>query len=692
MQKFRNFSLPGWLTIIVLFVVGIITFGLLAPELGFYWDDWSKTLVNVLYGFEGYTDYYAFDRPLSGWTHILFVSLIGNNQLYWQILNVVLRILSAVALWWSLKALWPAHQREISLASLFYLVLPIFTQQAAAVTFHQQWLQAALYFLSLGLLIRSLRSKRWYGLQTIFAIIANGLQLTVTEYFYGLVLILPLFIGLYFHTQKLAGKEFWKKTILYSLPYLFLSIVYALWRFVWLQLPVEDPYALVTLNQFLQQPLQTTIDLGRIALLDLLQVLIGSWAPVFDLSLKTASQPSTLLSWALSLLVAILVIFFFFSQKEQAEEKLTASHNHWMPQMFLIGIAIVLVGLLPAWAIGKNVQVDIHANRYAIPAMAGVALLLVVAISWFIQNWERKVIIVGLLIGLAAGFQLREMNNYRWNWKEQSDFYWQLYWRAPKIQENTAIFFEEDPFPTQGLFSTSSAINLVYRNNRISTDLPYWTYAILPRFSQTEEFPADKHIESSFRSLHFEGNTNDIILTHYNPSHGKCWWILSGDDQFNPYLSAQEREWSEASNLGLISNDSSVPLPNEKLFGEEPAHDWCYFYEKAELAVQEEDWQTVVDLGEEVQEMGYQPEQSASSNSPREWMPFILGYGMVNDLDAAFDLTQKNLSLDSKYQPMLCAVWDKILPLQEDDPWRIKTNNALNCTDTWDSLLINLEP
>ncbi len=692
MQKIRDISLPGWFTSILLLIVGFATFGLLAPQLGFYWDDWSKTLVNILYGFEGYLDYYAGDRPLSGWTHVLFVSLIGNNQLYWQILNTLLRILSAIGLWWSFKALWPARQRDISLAATLYLVLPIFTQQAAAVTFHQQWLQAACYFFALGLLIRSLKSKKWWVLLTIFSILLNALQLTVTEYYFGLVLILPLFVGLHFRNQNLEGWSFWKNTFLHSLPYFLLSIIYALWRFVWMKLPEADPYAMVTLKQLGSQPLQTTLALVKIIALDLLEVIYCSWAPVFGLSLSTANQPFTLISWTLSFFVAVSVMLFFFTQKETPEIQPEKVQPHWISQFKLISFAIIFAGILPAWAIGKNVVLDMHANRYAMPAMAGIALLVVAVISWFIQDWQRKVVALSVLIGLASGFHLREMNDYRWNWKKQTDFYWQLYWRAPKIQEKTAIFFVEEPFPPQGLFSTSSAINLLYGTNRISTDLPYWAYAILPRYAQAEEFPADHVIHTTFRSLHFEGNVKNMVLMHYNPSHQTCWWLLSAGDQLNPYLSPHEREWAAASNLDLISDNTSAPLPDPELFGEEPTHGWCYFYEKAELAVQKEDWAKVADVGDQVQELGYQPEQSASSNSPREWLPFILGYGMINDLDKAFALTQKSYSVDPNYQPMLCAVWDEILPVEEEDPWRAQINHALNCEAAWNSMKLTLKP
>jgi hypothetical protein len=41
--------------------------------------------------------------------------------------------------------------------------------------------------------------------------------------------------------------------------------------------------------------------------------------------------------------------------------------------------------------------------------------------------------------------------------------------------------------------------------------------------------------------------------------------------------------------------------------GKEPAHNWCYSYEKAELAAQQGDWEMVLALGEAADSAGLQP-------------------------------------------------------------------------------------
>ena len=50
-------------------------------------------------------------------------------------------------------------------------------------------------------------------------------------------------------------------------------------------------------------------------------------------------------------------------------------------------------------------------------------------------------------------------------------------------------------------------------------------------------------------------------------------------------------------NLILVNADPPAQPPY--LLGPEPEHDWCYYFEKAELARQQADWQQVAMLGDQ---------------------------------------------------------------------------------------------
>jgi hypothetical protein len=83
----------------------------------------------------------------------------------------------------------------------------------------------------------------------------------------------------------------------------------------------------------------------------------------------------------------------------------------------------------------------------------------------------------------------------------------------------------------------------------------------------------------------------------------------------------------EYSNIQTVLPDIITPRPAEFIFGPEPthAHTWCYYYQQAELALQQEDWDKIVELGDQVNELKLTP------NDRIEWGPFLQGYAIQGD-------------------------------------------------------------
>jgi hypothetical protein len=73
-------------------------------------------------------------------------------------------------------------------------------------------------------------------------------------------------------------------------------------------------------------------------------------------------------------------------------------------------------------------------------------------------------------------------------------------------------------------------------------------------------------------------------------------------------------------------------IPPARLFGEEPPHDWCYYYQKASLARQRGQWEEAAQLGYAAAEQGLRPIDRV------EWVPFLLAYAYTGDYDSAMDL------------------------------------------------------
>jgi len=678
MRHLDRFRFPVWTVPVMLLLLGILSFGLLISELGFYWDDWAKTLANVLYGMSGYVDYYAYDRPYSGWTHVVFVSLLGNDRVLWQGLNLVLRWGAVWGMAWSLGALWPQARRETTLAAVIFMVYPVFTQQPIAVTFHQQWLQYTLYFISVGLMIQGIRKEKRYWYYTVPALLLMPLELTVTEYFIGVELLRPLMIWFLYAEQKEGLKHQAVQTIKGYLPYFLVTVGYILWRMFLLPLPGDDPYLTTTLFDFIASPVQTALEWGQVMVLDVTQVMIGSWKDVFGLGITRQFTPILLFSWGVGFISIVLLLIYFL--KLNIAPTLSQGRRIFLIQGTVLGFFAVLMGCLPGWLIGRTILDDFHANRYALPGMFGMGLLVVAFITWLSADWKKQVVLVSLLVGLAVGFQVRTVNDFRWVWKDQQQLYWQLSWRAPHLKSGTAVFFEEEPFPDQGLFSTSSALNLLYPQEENPHPLGYWAYTLLPRYLDLKPDPTANSLSSGFRSLHFEGNMQDSILMHYDPQRSNCWWLLTTQDQLNPYLSDLEKDWLVISNLDRIEpQQRSADYPPRELFGAEPDRGWCYFYQKADLAQQVGDWETVVKLGDQALAEGYNPNARAS-NVPREWIPFIEGQTAAGDWQKAQELTLASYHQDPKYAGMLCGIWSDTAPDDEGETSvKVDVLNALGC-------------
>ncbi len=101
--------------------------------------------------------------------------------------------------------------------------------------------------------------------------------------------------------------------------------------------------------------------------------------------------------------------------------------------------------------------------------------------------------------------------------------------------------------------------------------------------------------------------------------------------------------------------DAPQPALDETLFGAEPAHGWCYFYTKAELARQQSDWEGVVKLYNQAQKNGF------NASMPVENFPFIEAFALTNDMDMAIKLTERTIKEQNTLCPALHTLWDRVL-------------------------------
>lgn len=656
MEQNRKFRFQTWTIPLALLVLCSLGFGLSIPWLGYYWDDWPAIATIRLRGVGAFWDFYQSERPFSAWTYVLSGPLLGTNTFYWHVFSLLLRWSTVLGMWWSLGLLWPSRKTETTWMAILFAIYPTFTQQPVAVAFSQHWITFSLYFLSTGLMLLSLRRPMGYWLFTGLALATSAVQTLTMEYFIGLELLRPVFTWCVISEDVRDRKARLRQTVLRWLPYALVIAGAVIWRLLFQRFVEDVPNPPVLLYEFLRQPLSTLMRLAQLSIQEVLFNLFGAWQSTlnpleFDLADRLYR---TALAWGG--LAAILAIVYLFNLSEAAPKD-GSDEPGWHRQAIGLGLLAILLGSLPGMLIERLSLVGVYGSRFGLAAMFGASILVVGLLDWLTPRSAPKVILIGLLAGLAVAFHIRSTDAYVQAWAKQHGFYWQLHWRAPYLEPGTALYAQDELFPYVGRYQTSLALNLLYPPVQGPAVLPYWFVELAYHFGKngTPDLVAGKPLEFSLRNFRFQGHSLDGLAISYEPEKDRCLWVLGPEDRFNPELPGMTEDVLSISNPDRIKSGAMAQgYPPEDIFGKEPFHSWCYYYQKADLARQAGDWEQVVALAEQALAEGYKPE------NPHERLPFIEAHAHTGDWSRALADTRKAYDKDERYARQLCYLWERL--------------------------------
>jgi len=282
------------------------------------------------------------------------------------------------------------------------------------------------------------------------------------------------------------------------------------------------------------------------------------------------------------------------------------------------------------------------------------------------------------MTSLAVGFQFLTANEYRNDWAAHKDFFWQMKWRAPGMAESTLIFTNEElAFYADN--SLASALNWMYAPQQQSDELAYALMYPLNRLGGSlPSLESGVPIEYDYLVGKFEGNTSRSLAFYYDPPG--CLRLLDAEiDPFNRFIPADSlmREAAGLSDTALILSESTTQLPD--IYFPEPMHGWCYYFERADLARQMQDWRLVAEMGESAFALDDHP------NDPIERFVFIEGFAHLGEWEKAEKYSEDSYRVSKEFiGPLLCRLWQRI---EADTPesdkragilQQVKTNYACN--------------
>ena len=260
----------------------------------------------------------------------------------------------------------------------------------------------------------------------------------------------------------------------------------------------------------------------------------------------------------------------------------------------------------------------------------------------YIRPPARWVFLFALLVS-GVVTQYHSAVYYRDFWTQTRNLWWQLSWRAPDLQPGTTIIAAPPPgYRFLEEYEVWGPLNIVYNPGgplEFSGQVP---------FDGIEADLANGTRETrKMRSVSVPRDYSTALLVT-KPTLNSCAHVVNGQRlELPPEEESRIRAIAPYSRTDLILTDAAPVQPPAEVFGREPEHDWCYYYQKIDLARQTGDWAAAAKLADEAMAQGY----SAAYRS--EWLPLIEAYVNVGELDKARELAQK-IRTDKELRVTLC--------------------------------------
>src|SRR5215212_3654852 len=478
----------------VLLLVALIAYGVLAPQLGFYWDDLPMSWIRYELGPEAMTRYFSTNRPVWGLLYQLTTRLFPQEPFYWQVFALVCRWLGAVVVWAIMRELWRDRTGFALSVALLFLLYPGFNQQWGAYLYSHFFIVLFFFLLSILLMLHR---------RTIPALIFSALNLWMMEYFFPLELARVGFIWVSLRREFPDPRQRIKPAFKLWTPYLG---VFALAVFSRLFIFNNQVYGFGLMSQLTSTPLATILSLIQNIFRSLWTVMFAAWAQIFQSPDPAVHGPLTYGVFAVVSLAAGLLILTLLWRSADSETK--GTRDLWLA----IGLGFFLLPFAgaPFWITGLTVSLAHPASRFTLPFAFGVSLILAGLIE-LMPRARLRYIVLALLVGLAAGRQFLWSTDYLRDWQAQKNLFWQMTWRAPGLKPNTLVLMNEElSFYADN--SISAPLNWIYAPDNHSDQIDYVLFyptnrlnASLPRLQP--ELP----IQYDYIAGRFTGNTSQVV-------------------------------------------------------------------------------------------------------------------------------------------------------------------------------------
>ena len=611
-----------WGASFLLLLVSALVYLPKVASFGYYNDDWYVMFDAHVQGVKAFYEIWRIDRPGRTLLMAPLYNLFGMDPLPYHITAYLFRFLGGMSLLGTLRMLFPKRFFFATVASILFTIYPGFLSQVNAIDFQSHILGLFLALLSIELTVKAILapSPKTRVLFTIGSILLGWAYLSQMEYFIGLeVFRLAIVLMLVLRGKGKSFKENFTTTLLRWLPFAAAPGGFLIWRLFIFETDRRATDIGAQVGQLFSSPLVGLWWLVHL-IQDMINVLLVAWGyPLYTIAYQMRLS-DTLIGFGMAAFVVLIVVVGLYWGKDDDVEREATSNHGWMREEYWLGLLTIIGGLLPVILVNRHIVFP-GFSRYALPASVGVAILLAAIIE---QLYSRslRMALVGFLV--AVSVMTHHANAIR-AVKETEvirDFWWQVSWRAPNIQEGTTLIAS---YPGVGIsedyFVWGPANLIYYPEKQEQTPIEIKLPAAVLTNDAVLNIITGKGVETPERRGNILTRGFDDLLFIAQTSKNSCVRIIDGNaPELSLYDSHRTMVVAPHSQLDNVLVNSAFPEPPQVVFGNEPSHKWCYYYQKASLARQVGDWESVIKLQEKALEDGYYPEDSI------EWMTLLEAY------------------------------------------------------------------
>jgi len=629
MQKISEKIGLFWWGVLLIFIVSVIAYLPLVGQIGYVNDDWYQMYDMQVKDPSFYHEIFAIDRPGRALAMIPLFSVFGFNPLWYHLSAFMLRMMGGVFLFWTVNMLWEKRNFFALTTGLLFAVYPGFLSQPNAIDYQSHILGLFLSMLSVALTVKSvLTADRTRKILLITgAILAGWGSLSQMEYYVGIEafrfasIILLIWRG---QGETFRGKL--TKIVTVSLPFLLIAGGFLVWRLFFFESARKATDVGLQVSQVLSSPIIGLWWLNYL-IQDFFTVTLVAWnLPVYQLAfpMRLKDMASAL---GLAALAVTVVLFGIRWRVEKASEAESGNGAGMIGETLFISLLTMLGGLIPVILVNRHVTLPDY-SRYTLIASVGAVMLLALLLEG-ISRRGMQIAVMGVLVSIAVMTHYGNTIRYVYETEATRNFWWQVAWRAPQIEEGVTLIASYPGSPLAEDYFIWGPANFIYypekqSNNPVVVKLP----AAVLTGDVINQITTNGGVETPLRRGNYLERDfgNVLVMIQTNPNG--CVRLINGDA---PELSPSDADRlvliAPHSRLNAVIADGESPTPPANIFGAEPEHGWCYYYQKADLARQRGEWEKISMLLEQALAAGEYP------NDSLEWMPFLQASAVLDDVD-----------------------------------------------------------